>query len=228
MPSVLRIAVDGPSGAGKSYLADRIAERFGLIHVDTGALYRAVGLYIKRAGVDPEHSGEVIACLSAVSLSLRFGEGGQETLLNGENVSPFLRTPEISGLASRVSSIPEVRAFLLDTQREIAKTTPVVLDGRDIGTVILPDADAKIYLTASDEVRAKRRCAELAEKGIKVSFDEILAAQKERDARDRARAAAPAKPADDALLLDNSNLSREETVEAAVALIEKKLRETHS
>ena len=221
---MLRIAIDGPSGAGKSYLADQIAERFHLIHLDTGALYRTVGLYVCRKGVALDDKAGIIASLPEIDVTVDFGEQGQINLLNGENVNGFIRTPEISTYASVVSAIPEVRAFLLDTQRRIAATTPVVLDGRDIGTVILPDADVKIYLVASNEARAARRYAELLEKGVETDYESVLRDLIERDARDSGREVAPARPADDALLLDNSDLTREETVAAAIAIIEERLK----
>lgn len=221
---MLRIAIDGPSGAGKSYLADQIAERFHLIHLDTGALYRTVGLYVCRKGVALDDKAGIIASLPEIDVTVDFGEQGQINLLNGENVNGFIRTPEISTYASVVSAIPEVRAFLLDTQRRIAATTPVVLDGRDIGTVILPDADVKIYLVASNEARAARRYAELREKGVETDYESVLRDLIERDARDSGREIAPARPADDALLLDNSDLTREETVAAAIAIIEERVK----
>lgn len=221
---MLRIAIDGPSGAGKSYLADQIAERFHLIHLDTGALYRTVGLYVCRKGVALDDKAGIIASLPEIDVTVDFGEQGQINLLNGENVNGFIRTPEISTYASVVSAIPEVRAFLLDTQRRIAATTPVVLDGRDIGTVILPDADVKIYLVASNEARAARRYAELREKGVETDYESVLRDLIERDARDSGREVAPARPADDALLLDNSDLTREETVTAAIAIIEERVK----
>lgn len=221
---ILRIAIDGPSGAGKSYLADRIAEKYALIHLDTGALYRAVGLYVCRKGIATEDTEAIIASLPEITLTLGFGEKGQDTILNGENVNGFIRTPQISTYASVVSAIPAVRAFLLDTQRKIAQTTPVVLDGRDIGTVILPHADVKIYLIAADEARASRRYAELCEKGVDTTYEKVLAELRERDARDSGRAVAPSKPAADAVTLDNSKLNREETVAAAIRIIEEKIR----
>lgn len=220
--SLLRIAIDGPSGAGKSYLADRIAERFGLIHLDTGALYRAVGLYVWRKGITTEDKEGIIASLPEINLTLGFGSHGQETILNGEIVNAHIRTPIISTYASVVSAIPEVRAFLLDTQRKIAESTPVVLDGRDIGTVILPNADVKIFLTASDRARATRRFEELREKGVDTTPAQVLADMKERDARDSGRAVAPTRPAEDAIILDNSELDRDQTVAAAVLIIEEK------
>ncbi len=222
----LRIALDGPAGAGKSTLAALLAKRFSLIHVNTGALYRAVGLAAKRAGLSPEDASReecVAPLLPNLRITLRFGEDGQATILCGEDVSPLLYTPEIADYASRVSALPCVRAFLLETQREIARTTPVILDGRDIGSVILPDADVKIFLTASDEARARRRAAELREKGQEARYEDILREQKERDARDRARETAPLIAPPDALLLDNSDLTLEQTFKAAVALVEKKI-----
>ena len=223
MSRLLRIAVDGPSGAGKSYLADQIAAALSLIHVDTGALYRAIGLFVQRKGIAPEDSASIIACLSEIDISLRFGNGGQATVLCGEDVSPYLRTPEISHYASVVSAIPEVRTFLLETQRSIAKTTPVILDGRDIGTVILPEADVKLFLVADDDARAERRLRELLEKGIQTTKEEVLADLRSRDARDQSRDTAPAKPAEDAVFLDNSRMTREETVAAALAVIREKI-----
>ncbi len=220
----VNIAIDGPSGAGKSFLARSVAKRLHYVYVDTGALYRAIGLYVYRKGIAKDDIPAAIACLPEISLSLEYdGEGTQIVKLNGEDVSGPIRLPEMSMYASAVSAIPEVRAFLLDTQRDMAKKCSVIMDGRDIGTVILPDADVKIFLTASDEVRAQRRCLELKEKGIETTVEEVLADMRIRDENDRSRSVAPLKPADDAILLDNSDIGAEETVEAALRIIEGKV-----
>lgn len=215
----IRIALDGPSGAGKSSLAKAIASKLGIVYVDTGALYRSIGLYVSRKGVDP-HSAEAVAlCLPEISLSLAFNAEGQRVILNGEDVSDKIRTPEMSMYASAVSAIPAVRAFLLETQRSISESTSVIMDGRDIGTVIIPDAEVKIFLVASAEARAKRRYAELTAKGQVCTYEEVLSDMVERDKNDSSRAIAPAVPAEDAVFLDNSDLTFEETVEAALSVI---------
>ena len=218
----IRIALDGPSGAGKSSLAKAIASKLGIVYVDTGALYRSIGLYVSRKGVDP-HSAEAVAlCLPEISLSLAFNAEGQRVILNREDVSDKIRTPEMSMYASAVSAIPAVRAFLLETQRSISESTSVIMDGRDIGTVIIPDAEVKIFLVASAEARAKRRYAELTAKGQVCTYEEVLSDMVERDKNDSSRAIAPAVPAEDAVFLDNSDLTFEETVEAALSVICKK------
>ena len=225
MSDIVNIAIDGPSGAGKSFLARSVAKRLHYIYVDTGALYRAIGLYVCRKGIAKDDIPGILACLPEIALSLSYDEEGTQTVtLNGEDVSGPIRLPEISMYASAVSAVPEVRAFLLDTQRDMAKKHSVVMDGRDIGTVILPDADVKIFLTASDEVRAERRCLELKEKGIETTVEEVLADMRVRDENDRSRAVAPLKPAADAVLLDNSLLNGEETVEAALRIISGSLK----
>ena len=216
----MNIAIDGPSGAGKSSLAKAIAKHLGIIYVDTGALYRTIGLYVKEHGVDPHDEGGVTALLPSIDLSLRFENGAQRIYLCGEDVGDRIRTPEMSMYASAVSAIGSVRAFLLDTQRKVARDSSVVMDGRDIGTVILPNAECKIFLTASPEARAERRTAELAEKGMKATYDEVLADMVERDRNDSTRALAPAIPAEDAVFLDNSGMTPEQTLEAALAIIE--------
>lgn len=218
-----KIALDGPSGAGKSSLAKLIAKRLGIVYVDTGAMYRSIGLFVSRRGVDPTDAAAVEALLPEIRLAVRFENGEQHIYLCGEDVGDRIRTPEISLYASRVSAIPAVRAFLLDTQRNIAKTTSVIMDGRDIGTVIFPDAEVKIFLTASLEARAQRRTAELAEKGIEASYEDVLRDMRERDKNDSERAVAPAVAAADAVLLDNSLLDLEGTVAEAVRIIENKL-----
>jgi cytidylate kinase len=220
---MIKIAIDGPSGAGKSTLAKALAARLGIIYVDTGALYRAVGYYVKSKGVDPQDSVAVEALLREINIGLKYECGVQNVYLNGENLGDKIRQPEISMYASAVSAIPAVRKFLLETQKSIAREHSVVMDGRDIGTVILPDADIKIFLTATDEVRARRRYNELLAKGIEVKYEDVLAEMKERDARDRSREIAPAIPAPDAVILDNSDCTNEESVEDVLRIIKEKL-----
>lgn len=217
-----QIAIDGPSGAGKSTLAKILSKKLGFIYVDTGALYRSIGLYVAKKGVAPDDKAGVIALLPEIDLALTYREGVQVVLLNGEDVGESIRTPQMSMYASAVSAIPEVRTFLLDTQRNIAKTNNVIMDGRDIGTVILPEAQVKIFLVSSFEARAERRVKELAEKGIATTYEEVLADMIERDRNDSTRAVAPAVPAKDAVHLDNSHLTLEGTVEAALAIIREK------
>lgn len=216
----MNIAIDGPSGAGKSSLAKAIAKRLGIIYVDTGALYRTIGLYVREQGVDPHDEAAVTALLPRIELSLRFENGAQRIYLCGENVGDRIRTPEMSLYASAVSAIGAVRSFLLETQRRVAKETSVVMDGRDIGTVILPDAECKIFLTASSEARARRRTAELLGKGMQVTYEEVLSDMLLRDRNDSTRAIAPAIPAKDAVILDNSDMSEEDTLNAALEIIE--------
>lgn len=220
---MIKIAIDGPSGAGKSTLAKALAARLGIIYVDTGALYRAVGYYVKSKGVDPQDSVAVEELLPEINIGLKYECGVQNVYLNGENLGDKIRQPEISMYASAVSAIPAVRKFLLETQKSIAREHSVVMDGRDIGTMILPDADIKIFLTATDEVRARRRYNELLAKGIEVKYEDVLAEMKERDARDRSREIAPAIPAPDAVILDNSDCTNEESVEDVLRIIKEKL-----
>lgn len=224
MKKIINIAIDGPSGAGKSTLARAVAKELGITYIDTGALYRAIGLYMIRAGIEPGDSEKVIPALEGVKLAMSPGSE-LKVILSGEDVTPYIRTDEVSRAASKVSAIPEVRTFLLSLQRDIAKVQSVVMDGRDIGTVILPDADVKIFLTASAEKRAERRWKELTERGEKVTYEEILASQKQRDERDSTRKTAPAIPAADAVLFDNSELDAEETVRKAVEIIKAGLAE---
>lgn len=219
-----KIALDGPSGSGKSVMAKAVAKRLNILYVDTGALYRAIGLYMYRNKVDVTDSEAVIANLYKVDVKLTQAEEGQVVYLNGENVNTDIRLPEISMYASKVSAIPAVREFLLGLQRDTAKTNNVIMDGRDIGTVIFPDADVKIFLFARDEVRAKRRYLELQEKGIATTYEEVLADMLKRDENDRTRAVAPCKPAADAVMLDSSELSLEETISAIINIIESRIK----
>ena len=223
---MITIAIDGPSGAGKSSLAKAIAKRLGIVYVDTGALYRTIGLYMKEHDIGSKDEAAITAALPDISLSLTFSQGAQKILLCGRDVGDSIRTPEISMYASDVSAIGAVRAFLLNTQREVAKKSSVVMDGRDIGTVILPHANCKIFLTASPEARARRRTAELAAKGMEVSYETILAEMTLRDRNDSTRVLAPAVPAEDAVLLDNSDMTEAETLEAALSIIEKRKAES--
>ena len=219
----MQIAIDGPSGAGKSSVAKAVAAKLGIVYVDTGALYRTVGYYVCRQGIQKDDAEGIVACLPHISIEVRYENGAQHVYLNGEDLGDRIRQPEISMYASAVSAVPAVRTFLLDTQRDIARKNSVIMDGRDIGTVILPDADVKIFLTASDEARAMRRTKELAEKGIKAEYADVLREMNERDHNDRNRAVAPAVAAPDATVLDNSDLTVEGTVAAVIALIERKV-----
>lgn len=220
----MNIALDGPSGAGKSTVAKALAKRLGIIYVDTGALYRTIGLYVKNKGIDKEDEKSVIGCLSEINLNMEFINGEQIITLNGVNVGDTIRTGEIAMYASRVSAIPEVRAFLLETQRKIARENSVVMDGRDIGTVILPNAEVKIFMTASAEARAMRRYKELIAKGEDCTFESVLADINLRDKNDSTRKTAPAIPAEDAVFLDNSDLDIEGTVERAIEIINEKVK----
>lgn len=221
---MVNIAVDGPAGAGKSYLARQIAKRLGYIYVDTGALYRSVALHMKNMKVDIHNAEAVSAALPEMTVTLDYAEDGeQHVFLNGADVSIDIRRPEISMAASTVSAIPEVRSFLLGIQRDMAKSHNVVMDGRDIGTVIMPDAQVKIFLCANEHARAKRRFAELTEKGIQTTLEAVELEMKERDHSDSTRKIAPAVPAADAVVLDNSALDRDGTVEAALKIIADKL-----
>lgn len=216
----IAIAIDGPAGAGKSTIAKCAAKELGFIYVDTGALYRAIGLYVQRKGIDKDDKENVIASLKEIDEKLAFNEKGEQiVILNGEDVSGYIRTPEISMYASAVSAIPEVRNFLLDLQRNMAKTNNVIMDGRDIGTVILPDAKVKIFLSASPECRAKRRYDELVEKGMDVNYDDILKDVIERDYNDSHRATAPLKPADDAIIIDTTGQDREESIKQLIKVM---------
>ena len=224
----LNIAVDGPSGAGKSSLARALAHEMGLIYVDTGALYRTIGLFMTENNIDVHDGPAVAARLGDIHLELTYQNGTQTVLLNGTDVGEKIRTPQISMAASAVSAIPAVREFLLGIQRDMVQKGGVVMDGRDIGTVIMPDADAKLFLVASPAARAKRRYLELCAKGIECSFEQILEETNQRDQADRERNIAPAIPAEDALFIDNSDLGPAETVAEAMNLIAQKCAEKRS
>lgn len=218
----INCALDGPSGAGKSTIAKACAKRLGYIYVDTGALYRSIGLYAVRSGADTKSAEHVIPLLETVNVELKYVNGGQRVILNGEDVSELIRTNEISMAASNVSAIPEVRAFLLSLQRDIAAKNNIIMDGRDIGTVILPNAQVKIFMTASAEERAKRRYSELVEKGQDVSYEEVLRDINQRDYNDSHRDTAPLRQADDACLLDTSSMGIDEAVDAVCKIISEK------
>lgn len=208
---MVSVAIDGPSGAGKSSMARRLAAELGYTYVDTGAMYRAVGLYALRVGKDPADNAAVEALLPQVHLDILLKDGTQHVLLNGEDVSAAIRAEEVGMAASAVGANPAVRAFLLDTQRALAKSRDVLMDGRDIGTVVLPDATVKIFLTASPEARAQRRFAELQAKGEQADFETVLADIRRRDDQDTHRAAAPLRQAEDAVLVDTSELDIEQS-----------------
>lgn len=220
---MINIAIDGPSGAGKSTVAKALAKKLGYIYVDTGALYRAIGLYVRRAGILPEDSAGVIALLPEIDVRLAYENGEQKVLLSGEDVGSLIRTNEISAYASKVSAIPEVRTFLLELQRDMARKNNVIMDGRDIGTVILPDADVKIFMTASPEARIRRRYEELIASGQSVTLEEVAAAVRERDKNDSTRKVAPAVPAADAVFVDNSG-TFDETLANVISIIEEKIK----
>lgn len=220
---MFKIAIDGPSGAGKSSIAKALAKEMSIVYVDTGALYRTIGYYVRSQGVDPKDAEGVARLLPDIHIEVKYENGTQCVYLNGENLGDRIREPEISMYASAVSAIPTVREFLLETQRSIARANSVVMDGRDIGTVILPDAEVKIFLTASNECRAERRLLELREKGIETTFEDVLADMTERDNNDKNRAVAPAVPAADAVFLDNSGYTVEQTLAEAMKIIRGKL-----
>ncbi len=221
---MIRIAIDGPGGAGKSTVAKAVAAKLGIIYVDTGALYRTIGYYVKGQGIDPHDADAVSACLPEINIEVRYENGVQCVYLNGENPGEAIRTPEMSMYASAVSAIGAVRSFLLETQKDIARKNSVIMDGRDIGTVILPDADVKIFMTASAECRATRRYKELLAKGVEVKYEDVLAEMNERDKNDSTREIAPATAAPDAILLDNSDMTLEENVQAVIEIVEKKTK----
>ena len=218
------IAIDGPAGAGKSTLARQLASKLGFLYVDTGAIYRTVTLKVLREGADPADPGQVLPLLEGLEIRMGYdSEGVQRMYLEGEDVSQAIRKHQVSGAASRVSAIPEVRAFLLDYQRRQARENDVVMDGRDIGTVVLPGADVKIFLTAAPEARARRRLLELEQRGEPADFDAILRDVRERDYQDEHRPVAPLKQAADAVLLDTTELDLEQSLSRLLALVKEKI-----
>ncbi len=219
---MINVAIDGPASSGKSTVAKAAAKALGFIHVDTGALYRTVALGAQRCGAG-EDKEKVIEMLKDISVDLRYIDGAQAVFLDDEDVTSLIRTPEISMLASTVSAIPEVREYLLDLQREIARNNNVIMDGRDIATIILPDADVKIFLYASPEARADRRYKELIEKGESVMYEDVLADIKQRDWQDTHREIAPLKPSEESVMLDTTELNLEESIQAAIDIIKEKI-----
>lgn len=218
------IAIDGPSGAGKSTFAKKLAGDLSFVYVDTGAIYRTVGLYVKENGVESRDIEKIKLLLPEINIEVEYDEQGtQQMILNGRNVSKEIRMPEISLYASAVSSFPEVRNFLMELQRGFSRKYNVIMDGRDIGTVVLPNADLKIFLTAGAEARAKRRYDELIEKGVETTFDEVLSDMIKRDKDDSTRATAPLKQADDAVLVDTTELSLEESYEKIRSIVKETL-----
>ena len=219
------IAIDGPSGAGKSTLARAVATALGYLYVDTGAIYRTVGLQACRTGVDPEDRDGVVALLPGLDIRLGYGEDGvQRMFLNGEDVSQAIRQHEISRYASGVSALPEVRAFLLDRQRQLAAEHDVVMDGRDIGTVVLPQADVKIFLTAAPEARARRRWLELQQRGDETDYETVLRDVIDRDEKDTNRATAPLRQAEDAVLADTTQLDLEQSLDLLISIAKERLQ----
>lgn len=223
---IYSIAIDGPSGAGKSTLAKAVAAERNILYVDTGAIYRTIGYYVFQKGIEPHDSEQVIAVLPEIHVDMVYSEDGlQHMLLNGEDVTDEIRLPQISLYASAVSAIPEVRGFLLEMQRELARTRSVIMDGRDIGTVVLPDADVKIYLTADVEKRALRRLKELEQRGTPRPYEEVLQEMQARDWADSHREIAPLREAEDAIRVDTSDLNFEESKEALLSVIRGRLGE---
>ena len=218
------IAIDGPAGAGKSTLARRLAEKLGFLYVDTGAIYRTVALAVLRAGIDPADAARGVPLLGGLDIRMSYGgDGVQRMYLAGEDVSEAIREHRVSSAASKASALPEVRAFLLDFQRRQAQEHDVVMDGRDIGTVVLPDADVKIFLTAAPETRAERRLLELEQRGQAADFNTVLRDIRERDHQDETRPVAPLKRAEDAALLDTTRLNLEQSLEGLLSLVKEKI-----
>lgn len=217
------VAIDGPSGSGKSTLAKTLSKKLGWLYIDTGAMYRTVGFYAKRNQIEPNDEKSLEKHFSKIDIKLEWIDGSQHVFLNGEDVSDKIRTPEMSMYASAVSALPAVRTFLLEKQRDFARNNNVIMDGRDIGTVVLPDAQVKIFLKAGNEERARRRYEELIAKGEDVKFEDVLDDMLKRDKNDSTRAAAPCVPAHDAVLLDNSGYEPETTERKAMEIINAKL-----
>ncbi len=216
-----KIALDGPSGSGKSTLAKNLARHYGFVYIDTGALYRTIGLFVCNRGIESTDAQGIISCLPDIKIEMKLENGGGAVYLGGKRIGDEIRTPIISKYASDVSKVPEVREFLLETQRAIARENNVIMDGRDIGTVILPDAQAKLFVFASAEARAKRRYAELLERGVDTTYESVLADMQWRDANDSQREIAPAIPAEDAVMFDNSLMDIDEMVQNAIKIIDK-------
>lgn len=220
--SYFNIAVDGPAGAGKSTIAKAVAAKLGFIYVDTGAMYRAMALYFLRQGIGKEEEAAISAACGQVEITIRYEDGSQQVILNGENVSSQIRNEEVGNMASAISVYLPVREKLVQLQQELAKTANVIMDGRDIGTCVLPDAQAKVYLTASSAVRAKRRYDELKEKGVMCNLEEIEQDIIERDYRDMHREHSPLKQAEDAVLVDSSDMTIEEVIDAIIEIARRK------
>ena len=224
MTETISVAIDGPSGAGKSTLARAVARRLGYLYIDTGAMYRTIGLFIWRAGINPQDGAAVAAELPNIRVELRHGDDGlQRMYLNGEDVTDQIRLPEVSRYASDVSAHPAVRDYLLEMQRQLAREHSVIMDGRDIGTVVLPEAAVKVFLTASAEARAQRRVRELEQRGTPQPYAQVLEEIRQRDYNDTHRAAAPLRQAEDAVVLDTTELNFQESEEALLCIIRKKL-----
>lgn len=214
----INIAIDGPAGAGKSTIAKLVAKEKGYVYVDTGAMYRGLAIHFLENGIEAEETGKIVEACKDADVTIRYEDGQQQVYLNGKNITAKLREEAVGNMASKSSAIPEVRAKLLELQRELARKENVIMDGRDIGTCVLPDADVKVFLTASVETRAKRRYDELVEKGVSCDLEEIARDIAERDERDSTREIAPLKQAEDAVLVDSSHMTIEEVVAAIVKL----------
>ena len=224
--NIFSVAIDGPSGAGKSTLAKAVAAKLDILYVDTGAIYRTIGCYVKEKGVHPRDNEAVSASLPEIHIEMRYAEDGlQHMILNGKDVTTEIRQNEISQYASDVSAIPEVRTFLLEMQRQFARENSVIMDGRDIGTVVLPDAEVKVFLTAPLAARARRRFVELEQRGTPRAYEDVLREMEQRDYNDSHRAAAPLRQAEDAVLLDTGELNFDESLAALLSIIRKKVGE---